>query len=353
SRLSRRLQSDPGAGQITRQTTPLLYYLSRGKTSGILQHNKLPQCQEDSGNSSKESPASSHSAPVRCLQGPREGRQAPRSKHHPGSSSDEAEDLLSGSPASSTEESFKDDYREKLKVAQKKVLRETSFKRKDLQMSLPVRLRQKPSRRPTIGHLRSFSLTSAADDEARPAPCSPSHLESVGSISREEEIQRPQRGRTGGRRRVAAEQKKLCYSEPEKLDQLAEKESWSRVREESSEQDAVAARRKALESRGRALSSSSISRTELKQIQHTALVAYMERKISQRPGGSQHLLPHKPPLQNRLSHPKWPPGKASNPSGSRRVQSTQGSCHVFSKEKPPDAVPPLALVPPLRVTGGC
>uniref|UniRef100_A0A663MRD0 Shroom family member 1 n=1 Tax=Athene cunicularia TaxID=194338 RepID=A0A663MRD0_ATHCN len=193
----------------------------------------------------------------------------------------EAEDLILGSPASSTDESFKNDYREKLKVAQKKVLRETSFKRKDLQMSLPVRLRQKPSKRPSIEHLRSFSLSSAS--------------------------------RIGGRKRVTKEQKKLCYSEPEKLDQ-----------------------RRTLENRGRALSSSSISRTELKQIQQTALIEYMERKINQRPGSSQHLPLQKPPLQKRLSHPKWPPGKISNPNGSRKLQNNEVFCQVFSEEKLPD-----------------
>uniref|UniRef100_A0A8C0BG99 Uncharacterized protein n=1 Tax=Buteo japonicus TaxID=224669 RepID=A0A8C0BG99_9AVES len=226
------------------------------------------------------------------------------SHHHQRSADDlllETEDLGVRCPPLSMDESFKNDYREKLKVAQKKVLRETSFKRKDLQMSLPVRLRQKPSKRPSIEHLRSFSLSSA-----------------------NEEIKRPQTGRTGGRKRVTKEQKKLCYSEPEKLDQ-----------------------RKTLENRGRALSSSSISRTELKQIQHTALIEYMERKINQRPSSSQHFPLHKPPLQKRLSHPKWPPGKISNPNGSRTMQNNEVFCQAFSKEKLPDVSSPLAFVPPL------
>ncbi|NXT30596.1 SHRM1 protein, partial [Syrrhaptes paradoxus] len=264
----------------------------------------------------------------------------------------ETENLIPGSPASSTDESFNNDYREKLKVAQKKVLRETSFKRKDLQMSLPVRLRQKPSKRASIEHLRSFSLSSASED-ARPVPRSPPHRASLGSFNRDEEIKRPQTGRITGRKRVTKEQKKLCYSEPEKLDQLADKEpSWGQVREEITEQDIAAARRKTLENRGRALSSSSISRTELKHIQHCALMEYMERKISQRPGSSQHLALHKPPLQKRLSHPRWPPGKVPNPNGSRKVQNNEVFCQVFSKDPSPDVVPPLAPVPPLSVAGG-
>ncbi|KFZ63702.1 Protein Shroom1, partial [Podiceps cristatus] len=347
----RQLRDDLAGEQITRQTTPMLYYLSGGKPTNIL-HNKLPQCHEDSRSSPKECPASSYSASARCLEIQRESSQLQRTSHHHQCSADdllETKDLTLGSPASSTDESFKNDYREKLKVAQKKVLRETSFKRKDLQMSLPIRLRQKPSQRPSIEHLRSFSLSSASED-AKPVPCSPSHLESLESFKRDEEIKRPQTGRIGGRKRVTKEQKKLCYSEPEKLDQLADKElSWNQVRDEITEQDT--ARRKALENRGRALSSSSISRTELKHIQHTALIEYMERKINQRPGSSQHLPLHKPPLQKRLSHPKWPPGKVSNPNGSRTMQNSEVFCQVFSKEKSPDVFPPLAFAPPLSVTG--
>ncbi|KAM6196408.1 protein Shroom1 isoform 1-T2 [Sarcoramphus papa] len=357
NQLLRQLQDDLAGEQITRQTTPMLYYLSGGKTTNILHHNKLTRSQEDSRSSPKEFPASSYSASARCLEIQKESNQLQRTNHHHQCSAGdlllETEDLILGSPASSTDESFKNDYREKLKVAQKKVLRETSFKRKDLQMSLPVRLREKPSKRPSIEHLRSFSLSSASED-AKPVPCSPSHLESLESFNRDEEIKRPQTGRIGGRKRATKEQKKLCYSEPEKLDQLADKEvSWSQVRDEITEQDIVAARRKTLENRGRALSSSSISRTELKQIQHTALIEYMERKINQRPGSSQHLLLHKPPLQNRLSHPKWPPGKVPNPNGSRKMQNNEVFCQVFSTEKSPDVFPPLAFVPPLSVTSRC
>lgn len=355
--LLRQLQDDLAGEQITRQMTPMLYYLSGGKTTNILHHNKPTQCQEGSRGSPKELPASSYSASARCLEIERESNQLQRTSHHHQRSADdlllETEDLGVRCPALSMDESFKNDYREKLKVAQKKVLRETSFKRKDLQMSLPVRLRQKPSKRPSIEHLRSFSLSSASED-AKPVPCSPPQLESLESFSRDEEIKRPQTGRIGGRKRVTKEQKKLCYSEPEKLDQLADKEvSWSQVRDEITEQDTVAARRKTLENRGRALSSSSISRTELKQIQHTALIEYMERKINQRPSSSQHLPLHKPPLQKRLSHPKWPPGKISNPNGSKTMQNNEVFCQAFSKEKLPDVSSPLAFVPPLSVTSRC
>ncbi|XP_054024628.1 protein Shroom1 [Dryobates pubescens] len=356
NQLFRQLQDDLAGAQISRQTTPMLYYLSGGKPTTVLHHKKLTQCQEDPRSSPKEFPAGSYPASAWCLEVQRERDQLQRSSHRPQCSSAElleVEDLLLGSPAPSTEESFKNDYREKLKVAQKKVLRETSFKRKDLQMSLPIRLRHKPSTRPSIEHLRSFSLSSASED-AKPAPCSPSHLEPVESCSRDEDIKRPQVTRIGGRKRVTKEQRKLCYSEPEKLDQLADKDlSWGQVRDEITEQDRVAARRGTLENRGRALSSSGISRMELKQIQHTALIEYMERKINQRPSSAQHLPVHKPPLQKRLSHPKWPLPKVPDPNGSRNVQTNEVSCQVFSTEMSPDVFPPLAFVSPLNVASGC
>ncbi|NWI58198.1 SHRM1 protein, partial [Calyptomena viridis] len=334
--------------QITRHRTPMLFYLSGGKPSHIPPPNKLSPCQEDSRGSAKEMPSSSCTGSA--LQVPRErALEVPRERHQlqgnsPQHGDSAGELLLHTQHLLPAEESFTHDYRERLKVAQKKVLRETSFKRKDLQMSLPVRLRQKPCKRPSIEHLRSFSLSSAAEG-AKPGPRSPSHLQALESFNRDEEIRRPQIGRVGGRKRVSKEEKKLCYSEPEKLDQLLEKEMWSQVRDEITEQDLVAARRRALENGGRALSSSSLSRTELKQIQHSALMEYMERKRSQRPGGSQQL-----PLHRGLSHPKGPPGKVSNPNGSRKMQNDEVFCQVLPKEKSADASPALACVAPLGMS---
>ncbi|NXF71905.1 SHRM1 protein, partial [Sclerurus mexicanus] len=353
TQLSAEAREDRAAEHITRQMTPMLYYLSGGKATDTPHPSKPTHSQEDSRSSLKEIPSSSSAVSTRGPEVQRESHQlARRSHHHRGSAEElllQTQDLSLGGPASLTEESFKNDYREKLKVAQKKVLRETSFKRKDLQMSLPVRLRQKPSKRPSIEHLRSFSLSSASED-AKPVPCSPSHLESLQSFSRDE-IRRPQTGRAGERKKVTKEEKKLCYSEPEKLDQLMEKEVlWSQVRDEITEQDIVAARRRALGNGGRALSSSGISRTELKQIQHTALMEYMERKISQRP---RHLPLHQPPLQKRLSHPSGPPGKIPNPEGGRKMQNDEVFCQDFSREKSPDVFPACAFVAPLSVSSTC
>ncbi|NXP60310.1 SHRM1 protein, partial [Chloropsis cyanopogon] len=350
TQLSRQLRGDHAGEQITRQATPMLYYLSAGKTTNVLHPNK------DSRSSQKENPSSSYVASAQCLEIQREGHQLQRSSHHHQRSANDlllqSKDLIF-SPASFTEESFQNDYIEKLKVAQKKVLKETSFKRKDLQMSLPVRLRQKSSKRPSVEHLRSFSLSSASE-AAQPVPCSPSHLESLESFNRNEEIRRPQKGEAGRRKRVTQEQKKLCYSEPEKLNHLMDKEvSCSQARDETTEQGTVASRRSDLENRGKAFSSSSVSRTELKQIQHSALVKYMERKISQRPGASQHLPVHQPPLQKRLSNPKGPPGQISNPNGRRKTQNDEVFCQLLSEQKSPEVFPPLPFAPPLNETSRC
>uniref|UniRef100_A0A8C2UCZ1 Shroom family member 1 n=1 Tax=Coturnix japonica TaxID=93934 RepID=A0A8C2UCZ1_COTJA len=354
--LLRQVRDDPAGEQITRQTTPMLYYLSGGRAANTTHHSKLTQCLEGVRSSPRGFATSSHTASAWSTEMQRESSQPRKAEHRQhcanGDPLNEAEDIALGSPASSMEESSKNDYREKLKVAQKKVLRETSFKRKDLQMSLPVRLRQKPSKRPSIEHLRSFSLSSAHED-SKPAPCSASHLESLEGLKKDAEIKRPQAGRIGGRKRVTKEEKKLCYSEPEKLNQLADKEAQgNRGGDESTEQDMATARRRTPERRGRALSSSSISRTELKQIQHTALMEYMERKISQRPGSVQHIPPHKPTLQTGPSHPKWPPGGSSNPSESRKSPSNEASCQVFSKEAAPDVFPPSSPAPPPNADGG-
>ncbi|NXE49437.1 SHRM1 protein, partial [Casuarius casuarius] len=355
--LERRVQDDLASKQINRQTTPLLYYLSGEKATNTLHQRKHTQHQEDLRSSPKKFSASNYSASARSVDIQRESNQLQKTKHNLRCFADdlnEADDVILGSPGSSVDESFKNDYREQLKVAQKKVLRETSFKRKDLQMSLPIRLRKKPSKRPSIEHLRSLSLSSANED-AKLASCPPPpHLQPVENFSKDEEIKRTQMGRIGGRKRVTKEQKKLCFSEPEKLNQLEDRDvSWSQVRDEITEQDIAAAGRKTPENRGRALSSSGISKTELKQIQHTALIEYMERKISQRPGSSQHTPLHNPPLQKRPSYPKWPSGKISNPNESRKMQNDEVFCRVFSEEEFPDVFPPLAFTAPLSLTSRC
>ncbi|XP_055155454.1 protein Shroom1 [Symphalangus syndactylus] len=90
-------------------------------------------------------------------------------------------------------------YRQRLQGAQRRVLRETSFQRKELRMSLPARLRPTVPARPPATHPRSASL---------------SHPGGEGEPARS---RAPAPG-TAGRGPLANQQRKWCFSEPGKLD---------------------------------------------------------------------------------------------------------------------------------------
>ncbi|XP_071066091.1 protein Shroom1 isoform X2 [Dasypus novemcinctus] len=89
-------------------------------------------------------------------------------------------------------------YRQRLRSAQRRVLRETSFQRKELRVSLPARLRPAPPARPAAEHARSASLShpDAAAGRARSRPPAPG---------------------TASPGRLANQQGKWCFSEPAKL----------------------------------------------------------------------------------------------------------------------------------------
>ncbi|XP_015284568.1 PREDICTED: protein Shroom1 [Gekko japonicus] len=311
-------QDDSASRKINRKTTPLLYYLSGGKNTNIMSNPNQVQLHEDFD---MQSPRSDHSSSAEPIGIPRDSNSCVNDM-----AASQKTGLILGSPASSVDEKFKNDYREKLKVAQRKVLRETSFKRKDLQMSLPVRLKQKPSSRPSIQHLRSLSLSSTNEDSGLIPSSKP-----LENINKQEEPQRPQASLIGGRKRITKEQKKTSYSEPEKLNQLDDQRdqypAWRKKNarsrsDEISEQDPVIISNKGLENQGRAL-----SKVELKQIQHIALLQYMERKIGQRPATAHTSAPQKPPLQMKSSNSKkLPEDSISNPSSSKKSQNIDSSC---------------------------
>lgn len=95
-------------------------------------------------------------------------------------------------------------YRQRLQGAQRRVLRETSFQRKELRMSLPGRLRPAlPARPPTV-HVRSAS-SSQELGEAEPARTA---APALGAASRG---------------RLASQQRLCCFSEPGKLHRVG----WS------------------------------------------------------------------------------------------------------------------------------
>ncbi|XP_026552225.1 protein Shroom1 [Pseudonaja textilis] len=258
-------QNDSANIKINRKTTPLLYYLSGGRNSSLMNHKNQDQEHEDFLMKSPRSNPSGLAEP---------GVRPKESNSH-------VDDIANKNEAS-LDEKFKNDYREKLKFAQQKVLRETSFKRKDLQMSLPVRLKEKPSSRPSIQHLRSLSLSSTNEDSKSIPPSKPQE-----NTYPDGESKKAPTIRIGARKRATKEQKKMSYSEPDKLNQLDDQKdqniSWGqkKARSRSDEitgQEIRIIRGKALANQGRA-----ISKVELKQLQQNALLEYMERKIGQQP----------------------------------------------------------------------
>uniref|UniRef100_A0A8C2MW04 Shroom family member 1 n=1 Tax=Cricetulus griseus TaxID=10029 RepID=A0A8C2MW04_CRIGR len=98
----------------------------------------------------------------------------------------------------------RDAYRQRLQGAQRRVLRETSFQRKELRMSLPGRLRPWLSQRPPTLHARSAS-SSHEGGEAEPAR---TVVPALGAA---------------GPGRLARQQRMCCFSEPGKLHHMG----WS------------------------------------------------------------------------------------------------------------------------------
>ncbi|KAM9348307.1 protein Shroom1 [Symphorus nematophorus] len=306
---------DVASERINKETTPLLYHLT-GANRAALQPKKNP----DFSVKGKEA----------ILNKPGHGDDNERPPKIDTSKNDRGEVI---SACNTLDDSFKKYYKEKLKDAQTKVLRETSFKRRDLQLSWPHRIRQKPELRPTVIHAFSSSQDSETSTDTL-TPSVTSEDTEKGSIKEEvrenqmemdketekengrpTNVAQPQVARIGGRKRLTPEQKKMCYSEPEKLNQLGgggpvhsacrsfgnESDSMFAVecegeeRVQQGEQGLVAARRKMFETRGRALSASSASKTNLKHLQHKALVEYMERKTGQKVAEPQQPAPQVPP----------------------------------------------------------
>ncbi|XP_015682599.2 protein Shroom1 [Protobothrops mucrosquamatus] len=290
--------------KITRKTTPLLYYLSGGRNSSFMNDKNQDQEHEDI---LMKSPRNNiHSGLAEPVIMPKDG--------------DSHVDDITNTNEGFLDEKFNNDYREKLKVALPKVLKETSFKRKDLQMSLPVRLKEQPSPRPSIQHLRSLSLSGTNEDSKSIPPSKPEE-----NTYPEWESKKQQTVRIGGRKRATKEQKKMSYSEPDKLNQLDDQRdqniSWGqkKVRSRSDEitgQGIRIIRSKALENQSRA-----ISRAELKQLQHNALLEYMERKIGQQPAMAKNWSQQTSQLRF-LSSKRLPEDNISNPGTIKKSQNT-------------------------------
>ncbi|KAI1904861.1 hypothetical protein AGOR_G00010030 [Albula goreensis] len=192
--------------------------------------------------------------------------------------------------------SFNTAYRDSIKDAQSKVLRSTSFRRKDLSVdnrtpSKHLSLERKGPKtmpKPTGVFLHTPKERHIVTPELN--RISPPALPSVPPVG-------PPTVRIGGRKRLTMEQKKRSYSEPEKMHEVgvSDGESSASSHGKGLEQlplpeGSVADRRKLFEQAAHRSTGSgpnprpspAPSRPELKQLQQNALAEYMERKTGRR-----------------------------------------------------------------------
>ncbi|KAG7484629.1 hypothetical protein MATL_G00052190 [Megalops atlanticus] len=303
--------ADVASEKISKETTPLLYHLT-GESRAVLAQRS--RSESDAKSSWKESRRHSEALRRPHKEGPAHEEERSPTGETPAEERRERGESLADS-CNTLDDSFKKYYKEKLKDAQCKVLRETSFKRKDLQLSWPHRVRPRPQQRPSVlGSVSSSQCSSLTSESPVPSEPEAQEKESGKDSGKDSEKEngrppshaQPQVARIGGRKRLSPEQKKLCYSEPEKLHQLGDGPAHAAhsslgneneallSREDLTEQGLVASRRKMFETRGRALSASSLTKATLKEIQHKALVAYMERKTGHKTAEPQQPAPLTP-----------------------------------------------------------
>ncbi|XP_072921154.1 protein Shroom3 isoform X4 [Hemitrygon akajei] len=198
------------------------------------------------------------------------------------------EDDISGSPP---DNAFNRAYRNSLKDAQSKVLRATSFRRKDLDLTPPYLNKPKALDRPASAHVGSASQVRLLQAPRERHCMTPTEERQATA----EVHAGPQVARIGSRKRLTAEQKKRSYSEPEKLNELGVSDPQQKNRTftlpEATELRSVADRRRLFERDARTMSTVNLSRPELKQLQQNALADYMHRKTGRRPQLAEQLTP--------------------------------------------------------------
>nr|XP_020660896.1 protein Shroom3 [Pogona vitticeps] len=194
---------------------------------------------------------------------------------------------LNGSPL---DVPFNSAYRNSIKDAQSRVLRATSFRRKDLHVISPVGKEPKRSvQRPASAHVGIRSTATS--------PHTPKERHSItpteAKLDYTKKESHPHVARIGGRKRLTAEQKKRSYSEPEKMNEVgmsdAELSPFSlhkKVLQFVFPENTVADRRKIFERENKACSTINLSKPELKQLQQNALADYIERKTGKRPSSA-------------------------------------------------------------------
>uniref|UniRef100_A0A8D1DU80 Shroom family member 1 n=1 Tax=Sus scrofa TaxID=9823 RepID=A0A8D1DU80_PIG len=169
-------------------------------------------------------------------------------------------------------------YRQRLQGAQRRVLRETSFQRKELRMSLPARLRPAAPVRPSAAHPRSASLSHPGGEVEPPRPGAPGPG-------------------TSGRGRLANQQRKWCFSEPGKLDRVGQGGAPAR------------------ECSGEARSSSGLGRLEPQEEQPRTPAEFDGHQIRWLPVTQPRDIEDPKPRSLRLGHGYRPAGRSWSASG--------------------------------------
>lgn len=192
-------------------------------------------------------------------------------------------DNIQDAHGSQLDTSFNRAYRNSIKDAQSRVLRATSFRRISPPFgNTPKRVPQ----RPASAHVGMRSTAAS--------PHTPKERHSItpteGGFSSLDYTRTQHVLRIGGRKRLTAEQKKRSYSEPEKMNEVGisdgEPSPFSFQKRSTHfifPENTVADRRKIFERDGKASSTASLSKPELKQLQQNALADYIERKMGRRP----------------------------------------------------------------------
>ncbi|XP_067413148.1 protein Shroom3 isoform X2 [Emydura macquarii macquarii] len=188
---------------------------------------------------------------------------------------------------------FNRDYRNSIKDAQSKVLRATSFRRKDLDISPPFGSKPKRSaQRPASAHvgMRSATASPHVPKERHSITPALTNVPILDYTDKESHAGPQPVSRIGGRKRLTAEQKKRSYSEPEKINEVGvsdrEPSPFSPQKKGLHfifPENTVAGRRKIFERESKTCSTINLSKPELRQLQQNALADYIERKTGTRP----------------------------------------------------------------------
>ncbi|TSK72000.1 Protein Shroom3 [Bagarius yarrelli] len=196
-------------------------------------------------------------------------------------------------------------YRDSIKDAQSKVLRSTSFRRRDLNINPPpVPVKHMSLDRKGSNMIPKPTVSPHTPKERHVMPVELPDKNNSTDLPKVPPVG-PAVVRICGRKRLTMEQKKLSYSEPENIHEVgaSDKETGLLQRKAPTQfqfsEASVADRRRMFElvASRNASTKMSTSRPELKQIQQDALADYVERKTGRRIDGRPHR-PHSAYMQS-------------------------------------------------------